>query len=342
MRVSCLSSTSLNSDFSLDDCHSLSRRFTLLRSSNGDPVNLYDLKNRFAQQRVNGVDHSISEAEEDMLLSALSRIRGNNVFGGSKGGKGTSDGGSSSPFSGTDDLVHSSNRQSALSTTTTATSSALHDSIMSSGASSLSASPSRSSKRNSNNMFGAGFRDRSYMRKQTARTTGSNRSVLSTTPSVTTSTSALIDSYSNDPPLIDLSEEPVQEVEEAEREDGPRAISPDEEISSMTTYSLQLPNRLSDSQVKRMSTSLAKVLQEMEEEAEDQVLVPRTPIIPNGLASEQPPSSVTSADVSLINFVFSGNSYESITCFHIANFEFRIPTTTRALHKQSRLRTTPL
>lgn len=238
-----------------------------------------------------------------MLLQALSRIRGANVIGRKTG---SDSGSSSSPFSGTSDLAHSS-RQSSHSTATTATSSVQHESATVGGGS-LSPSPSRSSKRNSNNMFGAGFRDRSYMRKQTARMTGSNRSVLSTTPSITTSTAsatALIDSYATDTPLIDLSEE---NTTAQEGDNIPRAISPDDDVP-LSPFSLQLPKQLSDSQMRRMSTSLERAIQEMEDEAEDQVLVPRTPINPNGLAYELPSSfPVTSPDVSHSLFISSNSS----------------------------------
>lgn len=264
---------------------SLTKRFTLLRTSNGDPVTLYDLKDRFAQQRING-DHSISEAEEDMLLQALSRIRSGNAGASMKGGRSGSDKSEtpSSPFSESTDLAHSSGSHS---TATTTTSSGVHESAMQ-GSSSLSPSPSnRSSKRHSNNLFGAGFRERSYMRKQTARMTGSNRSVLSTTPSVATtgSTNELIDSYG------DSITSPRDSGAIMNVNDEVTAVS--DGIASGTD-TVEFPKPLSDVQVKRLSMSLEKIIQEMEEEAEDQVLVPRTPITPNGVAVHQRTSGVTS------------------------------------------------
>lgn len=58
---------------------SLTRRFTLLRSSSGDPLTLDDLRSKFAEQRVRGVPNQISEEEEDMILETLGRMRTKNA-----------------------------------------------------------------------------------------------------------------------------------------------------------------------------------------------------------------------------------------------------------------------
>ena len=54
---------------------SLTRRFSVLRNSSGDPIGVDDLKHKFAEQRARGAEHQVTEEEEDMILEALGRIR---------------------------------------------------------------------------------------------------------------------------------------------------------------------------------------------------------------------------------------------------------------------------
>ena len=286
-------------------------------------MSLDDLKSRFAQQRATGTGQVISEEEEDMLLEALSRIRGSNAAASSRGTASGSDSSTyvknevpSSPFSGSD-FGHSSVRESSLSAATSST--GLHESSME--GSSLSLSPSgRSAKRHSNNMFGGGFKDRSYIRKQTTRTGGSNRSILSTSPSET-SGSALLDAYTDaprpvtpenaTPSILSSNSSPSDKSSSMTRSPILSVASVDEDSSASGTSTLRFSKRLTNSQLKRMSTSLEKVIREIEEEAEDQVLVPRTPIT-NGMFTAAKSTSVTMDTVShnvFINLV--RNVFES-------------------------------
>jgi hypothetical protein len=50
--------------------YGLTRRFTLLRSYNGDPIGPEDLKTKSAEQRARGAPNQVSE-EEGMILKAL-------------------------------------------------------------------------------------------------------------------------------------------------------------------------------------------------------------------------------------------------------------------------------
>ncbi|KAI0318345.1 hypothetical protein OF83DRAFT_34164 [Amylostereum chailletii] len=130
----------------------LSRRFTLLRSSTGDPVPLDDLRSRFEEQRARGGENQISEEEEDMLLATLERLR-------AKASMSTS---SSTTSTGGDSGYRASTRSSDTTT----------DSM---------ASSRTSSKRYSNNLFGSGrFRDYTYVRSVAQQQRqGSGRSALS-------------------------------------------------------------------------------------------------------------------------------------------------------------------
>lgn len=128
---------------------SLTRRFTLLRSYNGDPVALEDLKSKFAEQRRRGAPNQVSEVEEDMILEALGRMR----FTG---------GASRDEANTTDD----SPRASTSNTVDTDT----------------APSSPKPAKRFSNNLFGsARLRDYNYVRS--VERGGSTRSALSFSPS---------------------------------------------------------------------------------------------------------------------------------------------------------------
>src|SRR3954464_12710728 len=60
---------------------SLSRRFSLLRKSTGEPISLDDMRQRFVEQRAKGTPNTISEEEEEMLFEALSKMRTSAGFG---------------------------------------------------------------------------------------------------------------------------------------------------------------------------------------------------------------------------------------------------------------------
>lgn len=154
---------------------SLSRRFTLLRSSTGDPVSVDDLRSKFAEQRARGSDIQVSEEEEDMILDTLNRLRVKSS-------------------TSTTSTSHTSNASNTYSNTNTYTTTDTDDRGGESGYapgrdSSVQSSPasghSQSSKRYSNNLFGSGrLKDYSYYRSVTAsqprQRRGSARSGIST------------------------------------------------------------------------------------------------------------------------------------------------------------------
>lgn len=154
-----------------------------------------------------------------------------------------------------------------------------------------STSPSsRASKRHSNNLFGGQFRDLRYARKPANRM-GSTRSVMSNTPSESTTGStanAVIDSYA----------------------DGYRPVTPDNSTPSVSATSSPSANgtptkstilshlsledgkfggigKVPNAQIKRISVSLKEVMKEIEEEAEDDVVFPRTSVSSQQASQQQ-------------------------------------------------------
>lgn len=285
---------------------SLSRRFTLLRSTNASAVNLDDLRYRFAEQRAKGAENQISEEEEDMLLEMLSRIR---TQGGSSGNlkqhtkspdaaatmrKEPSQGSLSSSD------APSTVRQSTQSTTTVSSAGYEQPGSMS--------PTSRGSKRHSNQLFAGGqLRDLRTMRKTSNRTISSNRSGLSSAVSeLSTSGSVanVIDFYSdnaarpatpeNTSPPLSTTSSPVSPIRNS-------SVSSAEDILGPlpSTSNLRLKKDLTNNQIHRISMSLDDALKGIEEEAEDQVLVPRTStsVQGNGSGGEKNAFALTTDDV---------------------------------------------
>ncbi|EJD05954.1 uncharacterized protein FOMMEDRAFT_132375 [Fomitiporia mediterranea MF3/22] len=276
----------------------LTRRFTLLRSSSGAPYSLEDLRNRFAEQRAKGAENQISEEEEDMLLDMLSRIRAHGTGHGGPASKTsvTTESNNSSVRSDPSSTSVSSN-DAASSASSTVRQSTQSTTTMSSapGSSELSHSPvspsSRSAKRHSNNLFGGGqLRDIRYMRKSSNRTISSSRSALSSTQSESTTeniANALIDSYSdgharpitpeNSTSTINAPSSPISAASSDRSMNLSMSSSIEEGVAPLAGSSaLRLSRQLTTGQVKRMSMSLEEAIRKIEEEADDQVLVPRS------------------------------------------------------------------
>ncbi|KAI0253857.1 hypothetical protein BJV78DRAFT_134414 [Lactifluus subvellereus] len=228
----------------------LSRRFTLLRASSGDPVSLDDLKARFAEQRARGAENHLSEEEEDMFLQTLSRLRSKP---------------SNSSTSG--DSTHGMARDSLRSGETTT--------------GSPTSSPT-ASKRYSNNMFGSGkLRDYTYLRS-VAKERGSKgfagrRSASSTAFSTSgrsyksSDTSIPEDSSQTDP------DPTAHDSDTTPQASGIESSAAELEHGIVKTFqSAYLP---------RASMALEQVIREIEEEADDdgdgdgddKILIPRSP-----------------------------------------------------------------
>lgn len=166
---------------------SLSRRFSLLRNQNGEPLPLDSVRNRLAEQRAKGAEIQISEEEEDIMIEALSNMR---VDRDSSSGQEDQflNFHHDSPGSGYGASASDSSHRSTTGGLYSSGSSVYPQSSSLSSLAHPPSSPARSSKRHSNNLFGSGrFRDTSYIRS--VKTSTSSRSAVSDTTSSTLSAS---------------------------------------------------------------------------------------------------------------------------------------------------------
>lgn len=293
----------------------LTRRFTLLRSPSGDPLTLDDLRSKFAEQRVRGVPNQISEEEEDMILETLGRMRTKNAAPSSKleGGSGAN----ATDLGMESDYTHE--RTSHISTTTSSTTYP---------ASSITSSPSpssRSTKRYSNNLFASGrFREYSYLRSVSQRS-GSSRGAASITPSDS-------DHSLREKPSSNYSESlrpatpegsgPVSSVPSSPNDKTPLArstslISSVEDFPSQAladNKSSKHPSSNSSVSVQRVELALECVIRDFEEEAEDEILMPRTAHpAPRSSDVEQSSASSPASDSTSGASTQSPNDYEGGT-----------------------------
>ena len=186
---------------------SLSRRFTILRSSTADFHLIDALKSRLAYQRETGAENHITEEDEDMILDSL----------------------------GLRAKVWSSAERSEESISTSA-----------------SSSPS-GRKRYSNNLFGSGkFRDYTYIRS-VAQSRSSRQSAASKPDDI--ADTSIQDNGVRSAPLIPSAPYGEQTLSAAE---------------------YRLSKTLGPAVFKRASMALEEAIREMEEEAEDQIVMPRS------------------------------------------------------------------
>jgi serine/arginine repetitive matrix protein 2 len=249
--------------------YSLTRRFTLLRSYNGDPVALEDLKTKFAEQRARGGINQVSEEEEDMILEALGRMR----------------------FNGGTNRINNSPPPDSDPPSIDAGSAPI--------------SPAKPSKRFSNNLFGsARLRDYNYVRS--TQKTGSTRNALSFTPSEASTstkthdqdgvlhprtledTSFALSMVSNVNDSTDQDSTPVDRP--APRDNS--SFYAGDGTSSGSEF--RLSRQFNQEAFERASMALEEVIREIEEEAEepdvdDDIVLLRSPSAAPD--SEEPPSS---------------------------------------------------
>jgi serine/arginine repetitive matrix protein 2 len=265
-------------------CSSLTRRFTILRTSSGNPVSLEDLRTRFAEQRARGADNQISEEEEDMILETLGRFRSNNA---SSLGRANNDSPTSPVNSPYADYQSTIDRQSIQSTKTASSSSF--------APASLPSSPTgRFTKRYSNNLFGSGrFRDDTYFRSVGSHKSGIQRGALSTIPS--DAPGVVEDSPNSDsarPTTPDSSavSSSVQSSPEnvAKIHSAPPMVLTDHPVS-VAEY--RLSKVLGSAVYKRASLALEEAIKEIEEEAEDEIVMPRSAPASRTVIPEQSRSS---------------------------------------------------
>lgn len=269
--------------------YSLTRRFSVLRNSAGEPIGLDELKSRLAEHRAKGSEHRVSEEEEDMILEALGRLRGTSRSKATAVDDSTSDERLSTAFS---DNQEGGSRTSVAPSlaggqsvrsnfTATTTSSGLHGSPSIASLTS-STKGSQASRRMSNNLFSSGkFHDHAYVRTAHRRggpaRTGpvkhvdSNTSMSTVTSSragVGNSTSMYSDTQSLRPVTPDgsayASSVPSSPSKPAMNRDG--------------GSSEVLPGALSPEVLGRASLALDKVIRELEEEGDDEIVMERSPI----------------------------------------------------------------
>lgn len=242
----------------------LSRRFSLLRSSSGDLVPLDQLRSRLAEQRARGAENHISEEEEDMILETLRGIRSKSAGIAQK---------SQESVRERDDPSY---RQSIQSTSTVVSS------LPSSSPSSLSG---RSAKRYSNNLFSSGrFRDYSYLRNATKNGSLRTQSLTPTesSQSYIGNTSSITDSLRPVTPDNNTLTSSTQSTPNERAFEHPASLvltgSYEEQPLSVAEY--RITKTLGPSVLKRASLALEEAIKELEEEAEDEIVMPRrsTPI----------------------------------------------------------------
>ncbi|KAF8162952.1 hypothetical protein B0H34DRAFT_672070 [Crassisporium funariophilum] len=268
----------------------LSRRFSLLRST-GDPVLLDQLRTRLADQRARGAENQITEEEEDMFLETLERIRSRTTTTPDRSQENVMEGAEGAP-----------------------------DSVRSAGTSSVTSSPSsRSTKRYSNNLFGSGrLRDYTYL-KSVASSRGSSSSTrtVSLTP---TEASTRNLSISGMRPVTPDGSITSSSVQSSPNEKHPIRSAPlippapygDHQLQAISAAEYRLQKTLGPSVLKRASMALDEAIKEiMEDEVEDEILLPRSPPITRG-SLEQPALEVRNSQASNTSSVFEGGMAISI------------------------------
>jgi len=232
---------------------SLSRRFSLLRSV-GDPLLLGQLRSRLADQRARGAENQITEEEEEMFLETLERMRPKNMA------------------SRSNDSVDQGARNSLKSTAPT----------------SVSSSPSsRSTKRYSNNLFGSGrLRDYTYLKSVT-----SSRGSASSSSRTVSLTPTEASEKTFRPSTPESGSNPTSSVQSSPNENGgpvhpapqvPFAPYGEQQLQVITAAEYRLQKTLGPSVLKRASMALDEAIREIEDEVEDEILLPRSVPVPRG------------------------------------------------------------
>lgn len=231
-------------------------------------MSLDSLRSRLANQRARGGPTQISEEEEDMLLETLGRLRSRAT---------PSPGVSQEHIVEGEDALRSSMRSSGTAT------------------SSVTSSPGRSTKRYSNNMFASGrLRDYTYLKK------GSVSSVLTVSSSPTEDSTNELSNTSLRPVTPD-SHAPSS-AQSSPNEQGsvrsapfiPPAPFSDSAIQAISLAESRLQKTLGPTVLKRASMAIEQALKEIEDEVEDEILLPRsTPVHRRG-SLDQPSSEVVS------------------------------------------------
>ncbi|KAF7363311.1 hypothetical protein MSAN_00986300 [Mycena sanguinolenta] len=232
----------------------LSRRFTLLGASSRDPLSVDALKSRLADQRTRGAENQISEEEEEMIIETLGLRRAGRPDEGDE---------------------YSSSSVSARS-----------------AASLGSSNTSTSSKRYSNNLFGSGrFRDYSYMRSVSQAKTASMR----TSNSSRTHTASYTDSIRPVTPEANATSSPPPSSSPETLAVRSAPLNPPAPYGGqpLSVAEYRLSKTLGPSVLRRASLALEEAIKAIEEEAEDEIVMPRSPPVPRGSLDTQRQSTAT-------------------------------------------------
>lgn len=163
--------------------------------------------------------------------------------------------------------------------------------------SSVISSPSRSTKRYSNNMFGSGrLRDYTYL-KSVASSKGSGNSMRTVSLTPTEDSTRDLSNTSLRPTTPDITSSSVQSNEQGSVRSAPfvpPAPFSDNAIQAISLAETRLQKTLGPAVLKRASMAIEQVIKEIEDEVEDEkILLPRSVPIPRG-SLDQPASEVVS------------------------------------------------
>ena len=281
--------------------YSLTRRFSVLRNSSGEPIGLDELKSKFAEQRARGSQNQVTEEEEDMILEALGRFHGRSRSRGKQRARGVEDGRGSAAEGDDDDADPV--RQAVRSSDSTTTPSLRGASSI---ASISSAKGSLSSRRMSNNLFGSGkFRDQAYFLRTANPRRGGRPGTGSIAQSESNASMSTVESARGEHNVSMYSDN--QSLRPTTPEDssytfGSAPSSPEnastlskdrssrsilgEQSDYSSTLSRRLSKALSPDGLKRASLALDQAIRELEEEGDDEIVMERSPI------AHVPPSTI--------------------------------------------------
>lgn len=237
-------------------------------------MSLEHLRTRLADQRARGEQNHITEEEEDMLLETLGRLRSRTV---------------PSPSASQEQVVGGED--------------GTRHSVQTSGTSSTTSSPSaRSTKRYSNNLFGSGRlrAEHNYLRS-VASSKGSSSSIrtVSLTPTEASVTTTREVSSASLRPITPESTNPPSSAPSSPNEKDtvqsapviPPAPFGDSTSQSLSVAEYRLQKTLGPAVLKRASIALELAIKEIEDEVEDEILLPRSVPVPRGIL-DQPTSEV--------------------------------------------------
>ncbi|KAG6841685.1 hypothetical protein C0991_008323 [Blastosporella zonata] len=256
----------------------LSRRFSLLRSSSGEPVGLDVLRGRLADQRARGVATQISEEEEELIFDTLRNIRS-----------------STSPAHSEENINSTSTDDFHYSSSTTNT---MQFPLPPSSLSVTSSPSGRSAKRYSNNLFGSGrFNDYNYVRSVTKSTSSRTASLTPTESSYQRgNTSSVAESLATESARTSsVSTNPIESGSSVRSAPLANHTPYGEHQPLVSVAEYRISKQLGPSALKRASMALEAVIKEFEEEAEDEILMPRSTPVPRPPMENPQPAGAQSS-----------------------------------------------